>query len=94
MDNWNDSDFKLPQAAIPHDVFEGVKSRMIQTRIKAQETQRQIAIGASLLLILVVVNSSLVLINNGFFSEKQATDTAEALYNHYLKTNQSPLDEK
>jgi hypothetical protein len=94
MDNLYDSDVKLPQAAIPHDVFEGVKMRMTKAKIKAQKTQQQIAIGASLLLMVVVVNGSLVLMDNGFFSKKQTTDTAEVLYNHYFNTNQSPFDEK
>ncbi len=93
MDNWNDSNFKLPQVPIPSDVFESVKSRMIQTKIQARKTQRQITIGTSLLMVLVVINISLVLSSNNLFNKNKKTETAEVLYNHYFKSNQNPFDE-
>ena len=92
MDNWNDSDFKLPKTSIAKDVFEDVKKRLITRRIEAQNNRRQMAIGSVLLLILGVVNIG-ILLNIHEKTPKTAAQQAEMLNKAYFETGKNAFDE-
>jgi hypothetical protein len=94
MKNWNEEDFKIPQAPLPFDVFEGVKKGVITARIAAQRTRRNLTIAASCLLIVGVINCGIVLSESQWFKNENKTAKAtETLYNSFFKTSQSPFDE-
>ena len=84
MDNWNDSDFKIPKTSVPKDVFEEVKSKMITRRKEAKKTHQQMVVGSLLLLILGMVNMSIALHN---YKEKPKTmaEQAEIIRETYFK---------
>ena len=92
MDNWNDSDFKLPKTSIAKDVFEDVKKRLITRRIEAQNNRRQMAIGSVLLLILGVVNIG-ILLNIHEKTPKTTAQQAEMLNKAYFETSKNAFDE-
>lgn len=91
MDNWNDSDFKIPKSAIPKAVFEGVKKQMITRRIEAQQNRRQLAIGSVLLLILGAVNIGILMSYSKVDTAKTSAEQAEILHKAYFQTPQNPL---
>jgi hypothetical protein len=93
MKNWNDDDFKIPFATIPTDVFDGVKTRIITTRIAVQKQQKQFVVISSVLLLVCVVNCGIILMQNGLFAPKQTTNAAEIMYNNLFKISQTPFDE-
>ena len=84
MDNWNDSDFKLPKANVPNAVFESVKKKVIARRVEAQKNRQQVVICSALLLILGMVNMSILLYN---YKEKPKTmaEQAEIIQETYFK---------
>ena len=92
MDNWNDSDFKLPKTSIAKDVFEEVKKRLITRRIEAQNNRRQMAIGSVLLLILGAVNMG-ILLSNRTEKPKTTAQQAEMLNKAYFETVKNTFDE-
>ena len=92
MDNWNDSDFKLPKANVPNAVFESVKKKVIARRIEAQKNRQQVVIGSALLLILAIVNIG-ILLNIHEKTPKTAAQQAEMLNKAYFETGKNAFDE-
>ncbi|MBL7815019.1 MAG: hypothetical protein JNL70_08415 [Saprospiraceae bacterium] len=88
MENRENMDYNIPRATLSKDVFPNVKQRMIQSRIKAAKTQRQIAVGASLLLILGVFNIGIAVFYDKAVKNAQ-TDPVQSLHDAYFKTNQN-----
>ena len=90
MDNWNDSDFKLPKANVPNAVFESVRKKVIARRVEAQNNRQQMVIGSALLLILAVVNMSILLYN---YKENPKTmaEQAEIIRETYFEIHNNPF---
>lgn len=86
MDNFNDSDFKLPRATLSGNVYEGVKKRVINIKQQATKNRRQIAIGSALLLVISLVNGFLLMAQKE--PPKQKHDQrAEMLFNAFFEKN-------
>ena len=88
MDNWNDSDFKLPKANVPNAVFESVKKKVIARRIEAQKNRQQVVIGSALLLVLAVVNIG-ILLNIREKTPKTTAEQAKIVYDSFFKMDKN-----
>ena len=92
MENWNNSDYKIPKTSLPKDVFDSVKSKIKARRIEAQKTRRQMMVGSVLLLILGGVNIA-ILLSNRTKNPKTTTEKAEILQAAYFKISNNSFNE-
>ena len=88
MDNWNDSDFKLPKANVPNAVFESVRKKVIARRVEAQKNRQQMVIGSALLLILAFVNIG-ILLNIRKKTPKTTAEQAKIVYDSFFKMDKN-----
>lgn len=94
MDNFNHKKWDTQPAAAPEGMYDQVRQRIIQERIRMARTHRQLVIGSALLLIVGAFNIGYVLFKK---TEKQLVSkgsTEQILYETYFDNDITLSNEK
>lgn len=94
MENFDDKNLMQTHASAPEGMYDQVRARIIQERIKMVKTRRQLAIGSALLLIVGVMNVGIILFYNREKPKKAAENPEKTLYESYFDNQMTLYNEK
>lgn len=95
MDNFDNNALQTQRVAAPEGMYAQVRARIVQERIRAARTHRQLAIGSALLLIIGGVNIGLILFwKNPPKRPISKENTEQILYKTYFDNTVNLSDEK
>jgi hypothetical protein len=84
MDNFDKTHWEKQPANAPKGMYDQVRQRIIQERIRIAKTHRQLVVGSALLLFVGAINIGIILLKN---DEKQSVSKAnpeKMLYETYF----------
>jgi hypothetical protein len=94
MDNFNNGKWVKQPATAPEGMFDQVRTRIIQERIRGAQTHRQLVIGSVLLLIVGAFNIGVIFIKNTANTPISKENSEKTLYKTYFDNTITLSDEK
>jgi hypothetical protein len=84
MDNFDNKNWETQPAAAPEGMYDQVRTRIIQERIRIAQTHRQLVIGSVLLLVVGAVNIGLIFLKNTTNKPVLNENSEKILYKTYF----------
>ena len=95
MDSSENEFLQTQRASVPEGMYAHIRERLINERVRAARTHRQLALGSALLLIVGGVNIGLILFwENAPKRPISSENTAQMLYKTYFDNAVNLSDEK
>jgi hypothetical protein len=94
MENFDNIKWHKQRASTPEGMYDQVRQRIIQERMRIAQNRRQLVIGSALLLVIGVFNIGITFLKN---SEKQyasTQNTEQILYESYFDNTTNLSNEK
>lgn len=84
MNNLDDINWKKQPANAPEGMYEQVRKRILQERLRMTQNHRQLVVGSTLLLVVGVVNIALIFLRNKEKQPISTPNTEKILYETYF----------
>jgi hypothetical protein len=94
MDNFDNEKWVKQPATAPEGLFDQVRTRIIQERIRGAQTHRQLVIGSVLLLVVGAFNIGVIFIKNTVNKPVSNENSERTLYKTYFDNTIILSDEK
>jgi hypothetical protein len=94
MDNFDNEKWVKQPATAPEGLFDQVRTRIIQERIRGAQTHRQLVIGSVLLLVVGAFNIGVIFIKNTANKPVSNENSEKILYKTYFDNATILSDEK
>jgi hypothetical protein len=94
MDIFDNNNWHTQPTTAPKGMFDLVRQRFIQERIKTAQTHRQLVIGSVLLLVVGAFNIGFILLNKTKKEPVSTTKTEQLLYETYFDNTIKLSNEK
>jgi hypothetical protein len=94
MDNFDNEKWDRQPATAPEGMYDQVRTRIIQERIRIAQTHRQLVVGSVLLLVIGAFNISVIFLKNTTNKPILNENSEKILYKTYFDNTKTLSDEK